>query len=50
MFPSLSRRHLAKMREATKAAMLECGYAYVTLSNREAMRAVFSALDEAARA
>jgi fatty acid desaturase len=50
MFPSLSRRHLAKMREATKAAMLECGYAYVTLGNREAMRAVFSALDEAARA
>ena len=48
MFPSLSRRRLAKMREATKAAMLECGYAYVTLGNREAMRAVLFALGEAA--
>ncbi len=48
MFPSLSRRRLTKMREATRAAMEECGYAYVTLSNREAMRAVLSTLGEAA--
>ena len=50
MFPSMSRRRLTKMREATKTAMLECGYDYVTLGNREAMRAVLFALGEAARA
>ena len=50
MFPSLSRRHLSKMREATKAAMQECGYGYVTLSNREAMRGVLATLGDAARA
>jgi fatty acid desaturase len=48
MFPSLPRRRLAQMREATKAALEECGYAYVTLSNREAMRAVLSTLGDAA--
>ena len=50
MFPSLSRRHLAKMRQMTEAAMQACGYRYLTLGNREAMRAVLSALDQAARA
>ncbi|WP_245300135.1 fatty acid desaturase [Methylocystis bryophila] len=50
MFPSLSRRRLAQMREATKAAMLESGYPYVTLDNRNAIRAVLCALGEAARA
>ncbi|PWB92670.1 acyl-CoA desaturase [Methylosinus sporium] len=48
MFPSLSRRSLTKMRKLTKAAMEECGYAYVTLGNREAMRAVLVTLGEAA--
>ncbi|HXY58021.1 MAG TPA: acyl-CoA desaturase [Methylocystis sp.] len=50
MFPTMSRRYLPKMREATRAAMLECGYAYETLGNREAMRTVLDTLGEAARA
>jgi fatty acid desaturase len=50
MFPTMARRNLTKMREATRKAMQECGYAYDELRNREAMKAVLTALDEAARA
>jgi fatty acid desaturase len=50
MFPTMARRNLSKMREATRKAMLECGYAYEQLSNREAMKAVLSTLSEASRA
>lgn len=50
MFPTMARRNLPKMREATKNAMLECGYRYEELNNRQAMRAVLGALSEAARA
>ncbi len=50
MFPTMARRNLSKMREATRKAMQECGYAYDELKNREAMVAVMTALDEAARA
>lgn len=50
MFPTMARRNLSKMRDATRKAMQECGYAYEELENREAMRAVLTALDEAARA
>lgn len=50
MFPTMARRNLPKMRDATRTAMLECGYAYEELSNRQAMRAVLGALSEAARA
>jgi fatty acid desaturase len=50
MFPTMARRNLPKMREATRRAMLECGYAYEELKNGEAMRAVMGALSEAARA
>lgn len=50
MFPTMARRNLSKMREATRKAMQECGYAYDELNNREAMRAVLTTLDEAARA
>ncbi|MGA9599351.1 MAG: fatty acid desaturase [Methylocystis sp.] len=50
MFPTMARSNLPKMRALTKAAMLECGYAYEELRNREALRAVLSALSAAARA
>jgi fatty acid desaturase len=50
MFPTMSRRHLPKMREATRKAMIDCGYAYEELKNGEAMQAVLFALGEAARA
>lgn len=50
MFPSLFRRRPAKMRKATKAAMRECGYGYVTFVNREAMRTALATLGEASRA
>jgi fatty acid desaturase len=50
MFPTMARRNLTKMRDATRKAMLECGYAYEELGNREAMRAVLGALNAAARA
>lgn len=50
MFPTMARRNLPKMRDATRKAMMECGYAYEELENGEAMRAVLSSLTEAARA
>jgi fatty acid desaturase len=50
MFPTMARRNLSKMREVTKKAMLECGYSYEHLSNREAMKEVLDTLSEAARA
>jgi len=50
MFPTMARRNLAKMRDATRKAMQECGYAYEELGNGEAMRAVFRTLSEAAHA
>jgi fatty acid desaturase len=50
MFPTMARRNLTKMREATRKAMLECGYAYEELDNREAMQAVLGALSAAAKA
>ncbi len=50
MFPTMARRNLTKMREATRRAMQECGYAYEELGNREAMQAVLGALTAAARA
>ncbi|WP_457797474.1 fatty acid desaturase [Methylocystis sp. S23] len=50
MFPTMARRNLTKMREATRKAMLECGYAYEELGNREAMQAVLGALSAAAKA
>ncbi len=50
MFPTMARRNLRKMRALTKAAMLDCGYAYEELKNREALRATLSALSAAAQA
>jgi fatty acid desaturase len=50
MYPTMARRNLPKMREATRRAMIECGYVYEELQNGEAMRAVLNALGEAARA
>lgn len=50
MFPTMARRNLSKMRELTKNAMLECGYAYEEMGNREALRAVLTSLSAAARA
>ena len=50
MFPTMARRNLPKMREATRQAMEECGYAYEELANRDAMTAVLSALGKAAKA
>lgn len=50
MFPTMARRNLPKMREATRRAMVECGYVYEELQNGDAMRAVLNALGEAARA
>lgn len=50
MFPTMPRRNLPKMREATREAMRESGYAYGELGNREALRAVVDTLREAARA
>jgi len=50
MFPTMARRNLPKMRELTRKAMQECGYAYEEIRNRDALRAVFCALGEAARA
>lgn len=50
MFPTMSRRHLPKMREMTKKAMLECGYAYEEMGNRAAIQTVLSTLTEAAQA
>jgi hypothetical protein len=50
MFPTMARRNLPKMRVLTKAAMLECGYAYEELKNRDALRAVLISLGDAARA
>ena len=50
MFPTMARRNLPKMREATRRAMTECGYAYEEMGNDEAMHAVLNALGEAARA
>lgn len=50
MFPTMARRHLPTMREATRKAMQECGYAYDELKNIDAMRAVMNTLAEAARA
>lgn len=50
MFPTMSRSNLSRMREATRKAMLECGYAYEELNNREAMFAVLNTLSEAAKA
>ena len=50
MFPTMARRNLPKMRALTKAAVLECGYAYEELKNRDALRAVLVSLSDAARA
>lgn len=50
MFPTMARGNLPKMREATKIALLDCGYAYEELGNQEAIRAVINTLSEAARA
>ncbi|MEK4035793.1 fatty acid desaturase [Methylocystis sp. IM3] len=50
MFPTMARRNLPKMREATRKAMTECGYVYEELKNGDAMRAVLLALGEAAKA
>ena len=50
MFPTMARGNLRKMRAAVKNAMRECGYAYEELGNREALRAVMTALTDAARA
>jgi len=50
MFPTMARRNLSKMRAATKAAMLDCGYAYEVLENRQAMEAVLKSLSDASRA
>ncbi len=48
MFPTMARRNLTKMRTATKKAMLDCGYAYEELKNRDAVRAVLRSLKDAA--
>jgi fatty acid desaturase len=50
MYPTMARRNLPKMREATRKAMIDCGYVYEELKNGEAMAAVLLALGEAARA
>jgi fatty acid desaturase len=50
MFPTMARSNLTKMRALTRTAMLECGYAYEELRNRDALRAALSALSDAARA
>jgi hypothetical protein len=50
MFPTMARRNLARMREPTRQAMIECGYSYDSISNREAMNEVMRALREASAA
>ncbi|MCX7900293.1 MAG: fatty acid desaturase, partial [Methylocystis sp.] len=50
MFPTMRRSNLAKMRPATKQAMIECGYHYEECDNRTAIRAVMDALKQAAKA
>ncbi|MGA8172574.1 MAG: fatty acid desaturase [Methylocystis sp.] len=50
LFPTMARRNLPKMRALTKSALLECGYAYEELRNREAFWVVLNSLSEAARA
>lgn len=50
MFPTMARRNLSKMRAMTRNAMLECGYAYEEMENREALQAVLCSLGDAARA
>jgi len=49
MFPTMARRHLSKMRPATRKAMVECGYVYAEMGNRVAMQEVLQALDEASK-
>jgi len=46
----MARRNLARMREPTRQAMIECGYSYDSISNREAMNEVMRALREASAA
>ncbi len=50
MFPTMARRNLARMREPTRQAMIECGYSYDSITNREAMQEVLRALKEASEA
>ncbi len=50
MFPTMSRSNLPKMREETRKAMIDSGYAYEELDNLGAMRAVLDTLGDAARA
>ena len=50
MFPTMARRNLARMREPTRQAMIECGYSYDSITNREAMKEVLRALKEASEA
>lgn len=50
MFPTMARRHLPKMRAVTRSALIECGYGYEVLRNRDAIRAVLMSLHEAAQA
>lgn len=50
MFPTMGRRNLTKMRGLTREAMVECGYAYEEVANREALRKVILTLSAAARA
>lgn len=50
MFPTMARRNLTKMRALTRAAMLECGYAYEEMRNLEALSATVNALRDAAYA
>jgi len=50
MFPTMARGSLAKMRALTRTAMLECGYAYQEMRNRDALRAALCALRAAAGA
>lgn len=50
MFPTLPRKNLRKIREATRQAMRESGYTYELLSNSEAMGVVLKTLREAAAA
>ena len=50
MFPTMARRNLARMRGPTRQAMIECGYSYDSITNREAMQEVLRALREASEA
>ncbi len=50
MFPTMARRNLARMRGPTRQAMIDCGYSYDSITNREAMQEVLRALKEASDA